>query len=187
MGKNSGIYGFQKHGLCKVTEIGKGGGLTQLGERVLRFCCRNFAMDLIFDRIELVNGLDRPTEEQFAECTAAGFSEQPTFPQLKTTWFHALANAEGDLDKLGFTALTRGRGYMIDCRNQLFDGLYHYAYVINLDTEKLEVWIGDRLKPYYPLMISEFPIKEIAAGGPSGISGFVRKMKAAEKQDKEGE
>ena len=161
MGKNSGIYGFQKHGLCKVTEIGKGGGLTQLGERVLRFCCRNFAMDLIFDRIELVNGLDRPTEEQFAECTAAGFSEQPTFP--------------------------RGRGYMIDCRNQLFDGLYHYAYVINLDTEKLEVWIGDRLKPYYPLMISEFPIKEIAAGGPSGISGFVRKMKAAEKQDKEGE
>ena len=161
MAKGVGLYGFRKNGADKVTKA----NLSK--KAILQYCQRNFAMDLIFDRIELTAD----------ECGGL------------------------PLGKLESAALMRGKAYAQDAQAMLLNGLYDYAYILNLDTQSLEFWITRLDYPpqenrytlredysgffgWHPYLATEFLIKDIVAGGPLGIDGFIRQMQAAEKEKK---
>ena len=156
----NGIYGFRKNGVDKVSRIHPGGTIDHLGKTVLQYCQRNFAMDLIFDRIK--------------------FTQHRKY----------------DLFKIESTALTEGTAYMRNDGHFLAEGWFDYAYIINLDTGNLEFWIGYQNEPQQPEnryagkgypcphFVTEFLIKDIVAGGPLGIAGF---METAEEQHKKKE
>ena len=156
-----GIYGFRKSGIDKVVAVNTD-NIGWLEKSVLQYCQRNFAMDLIFDRIELVKYK----------------------PEILT------------LLQIEVTALADGKVCIEDVQECLFRGKYDYAYIINLDTQNLEFWIGrsnvppqeNRYTPqegyggssFRPYLIAEYPIKDIVKGGPSGIGHFIVQINAAE-------
>ena len=191
----SGMYGFRKDAIDKFTYTRRNGGVDELGKAVLQFCCRNFAMDLIFDRIEQVDKYKKPTKKQAAEYIAAGYADKPlTVSDLKYSCWEDLL-LETDLDKLAFMALTRGKVYMTDWNDYILSGLFHYAYIINLDTGNLEIWVGGIRKPQpgsryqimknngcFPHLVIKIPVKDIVAGGPSSIAGFIKQINESVKQ-----
>ena len=126
-------------------------------------------MNEIFDNIIMVNEQQKPTKEQIAECME--FYNGSVAGQNPEDWYCLLRNAQGDLN-----AYKNGLKYMIDSNDFIKDSLFcEYGYIINLDQNILEFWVGFQTKPellnrygtairdskskYYPCkMISYYPL-----------------------------
>ena len=195
--RHDGLYGFRKNSKDKITlNYKEDCGPECFGRKVLCFCLRNFALDLVFDRICIVQGDDVPTQQEADWCIRHGYCDRSA---SRTNWYELLRNLAGDLDRLWYDALSAGKVYITDDSEDITYATCEYAYIINLDTGNLEFWVGKQETPqpgnrygeerdyygHYPsCLAAEYPNKDIVAGGPLGIDGYIRQMEAAEKEKK---
>lgn len=95
----------------------------------------------IAKQIELIDSDSKPTKKQIKECE--NWTDLNVASQSTDDWYCLLRDSQGDL-----MAYTKGLKYMIDSRDFLHDSLFcEYAYLINLHTEKLEVYSGFNKDP----------------------------------------
>lgn len=99
-----------------------------------------------YDKITLVNPdgkpTHKPTQEQIAECKKYG--DLGVSEQTEEDWYCLLRNSQGT-----FVPYLKGElKYMIDNRDFIADSLFcEWAYIVNLDTDKFEVWKGFQQSP----------------------------------------
>jgi hypothetical protein len=141
-----GVYGFRFREQDKLTYCHFDSYPSYLGGLVLEFIQKTPAEDMrgIFNRITLVKeddpkdapseALQRKYQEYFDETVAGG---------RKTDWYCLLRRAQGDLG-----VYARGVRHMIDFNEFIKDSLFcEYGYIVNLDTEALEFWLGFQREP----------------------------------------
>jgi hypothetical protein len=135
-----GALGFIKNGITKVTYNHGDSYPSWLGKNTCKFVAKHrHDLDRIAERIVLVSENVPPTEEQLVHCK--NFKITDTFvggPSDHITWYQALRGSQGDL-----RYYANNLDYMKDDINFLNDSLScEYAYIINLDTNKLEFYEG---------------------------------------------
>ena len=138
-----GCYGFRKNGVDKLTYNHFDSYPDYLGEIMVKFCKETSIKELneIFDKIILVNELHQPTAEQIEECKE--FYNGSVASQSPDDWYCLLREAQGNPD-----AYKNGLKYMTDCGDFIKDSLFcEYAYIINLDANCLEFWVGFQKEP----------------------------------------
>jgi hypothetical protein len=135
-----GALGFYVNGETKLTYNHSDSDPAWLGKAVCEFV-KDSENDLhrIAERIVLVTEDVPPTEKQIVHCENFKITNTHVgSPSEKMTWYQALREAQGDL---GYYA--NDLDYMIDGQNFLSDSLFcEYAYIINVDTNKLEFYEG---------------------------------------------
>lgn len=183
-----GCYGFRKNGADKLTYNHFDSYPDCLGHTMVKFCKATSISELneIFDKLILVNESAKPTAEQIKECKQ--YYDGNVSRKTVEDWYCLLRNAQGDLD-----AYKNGLKYMIDNCGFIKNSLWcEYAYIINLDTEELEFWVGDQDKPdiynrygverdgnYYPCkMMASYPLATISLNEYS-VQDFVDCMSLA--------
>ena len=186
-----GCYGFRKNGADKLTYNHFDSYPDCLGHTMVKFCKATSISELneIFDKLILVNESAKPTAEQIKECKQ--YYDGNVSRKTVEDWYCLLRNAQGDLD-----AYKNGLKYMIDNCGFIKDSFWcEYVYIINLDTEELEFWVGDQDKPdiynrygverdgnYYPCkMMASYPLATISLNEYS-VQDFVDCMNKAEKE-----
>jgi hypothetical protein len=147
-----GCYGFHRDGVDKLTYNHFDSYPEGLGADIVEFVRQTSVeeMNQIFDRIQMVDEDKMATPDQVAECykwyNGAVSTGQPT------EWYALLRNAQGDLN-----AFKEGLRYMIDSSSFMEDSLCEWAYVINLTTNRLEIYKGHcNVK-----LVIEFPLDDI--------------------------
>lgn len=166
-----GVYGFRCNGVDKITYNHFDSYPDGLGCDVIDFCRRHSVDEMrkMYDAIVLVQEDSRPTKEQVKIC------EQYTNLSVSTKstddWYCLLRGAQGNLD-----AYANGLSYMIDSGDFILDSLFcEYGYIINLDENVLEFWVGFQEKPdnsnrygtketdgYYPCkLLARFSLNEL--------------------------
>lgn len=141
-----GAYGFHKGGVDKITYNHFDSYPRILGREIVEFCRSTTIeeMNEIFDRIILVDEMQPATKEQQEECIKLGYLDLTVSAQTPADWYCLLRGAQGDLG-----AYKRGLRYMIDYSYFLKESLFcEWAYIINLDTNQLEVYKGFQLEPH---------------------------------------
>ena len=169
-----GLYGFRKNGVDKLTYNHYDSYPEGLGRDIVEFIRKHTIKELnnIYDKIIMVDGESTPTEEQIKECEK--YADLGVSKQSLTDWYCLVRNSQGDL-----SCYADGLKYMIDNHNFILDSLFcEYAYIINLDTNKLEYYLGFQKQldetnryvldtineefPYYPCrMVAEYDLDEI--------------------------
>lgn len=138
-----GLYGFRKNGIDKLTYNHYDSYPDWLGNVMVTFCKNTSVeeMNKIFDRIVLVDEHSKPTKQQIEEC--AQYYDGSVASQSVEDWYCLLRNAQGNPN-----VYKDGLKYMIDSQDFIKDSLFcEYAYIINLDTNCLEFWLGFQTKP----------------------------------------
>ena len=138
-----GCYGFRKNGIDKLTYNHYDSYPDWLGRNIVKFCKNTSIKEMneIFDKLILVDENSKPTAEQIAECSK--YYDGSVSNQTYSDWYCLLREAQGELD-----AYKDGLRYMIDSNEFIKDSLFcEYAYIINLDTNNLEFWIGFQDRP----------------------------------------
>lgn len=186
-----GLYGFRKNGVDKTTYNHYDSYPDGLGMTVAEFCKNTTEeeMNKIYDGIEMVSKRSIPTERQIAFCVENGTADTGVSSGRYDEWYVLLRAAQGDFTKLRDMIRRCGKAYMIDDRDFIKDSLWcEYAYIINLDTHKLEFWKGFQKFPqagnrygcdaadggYYPCaLIARIPFEEVRAMGPEKVVEFM--------------
>ena len=138
-----GCYGFKKNGEDKLTYNHYDSYPSYLGEHVAEFCKSTSITEMneIFDRIVLVDEMSKPTKKQVVECIE--YYDGTVSTQSVEDWYCLLREVQGDLN-----VYKNGLRYMIDSCDFIKNSLFcEYAYIINLDTNCLEFWVGFQDKP----------------------------------------
>lgn len=166
-----GLYGFRKNGIDKTTYNHFDSYPDYLGTIMLEFCQNTSIeeMNEIFDRIVMVEEDSTPTQKQIEECIE--FYDGGVSTGKPEEWYCLLRDAQGNPE-----VYKHGLKYMIDNHNFIKDSLFcEYAYIVNLDTECLEFWVGFQQEPdehnrygtekedgYYPCyLLREFDLNYI--------------------------
>ena len=166
-----GCYGFRKNGVDKLTYNHFDSYPDCLGDTMAEFCQTTSITEMheIFDKIILVDEHDIPTDTQIKECIEY-FNENVSTGSPQD-WYCLLRDAQGNPN-----VYKHGLKYMIDNNNFIKDSLFcEYAYIINLDEECLEFWVGFQKEPdeysrygtekedgYYPCyLLREFDLSDI--------------------------
>ncbi|MCK5610749.1 hypothetical protein KAR91_53240 [Candidatus Pacearchaeota archaeon] len=142
-----GSFGFQINGKLKVTYNHFDSYPEGLGGDVIGFMENRDADNIkeLKKKVEALQFVDKskkPTQEQIDACDKAGTIDLGVSDQSKEDWYCLLRGAQGDLEKI------LEIGLMSDGESFLQDSLFcEYAYIINLDTVKLEVYKGFRKEP----------------------------------------
>jgi hypothetical protein len=158
-----GALGFIRNGEHKVTYNHYDSYPSELGKNVILYL-ENRGRDLKnlnedFDAITMVNEDDTPTTVQKQLCKDNGLFDDGVATQSDDDWYCLLREGQGLLEsnvKVGF---------MIDSEEFLSNSLFcEYAYIINLDTERLEFYTGfEKDSQGYGgvHLIGEFPIESV--------------------------
>ena len=194
-----GTYGFRKNGQDKLTYNHFDSYPGCLGRDILQFChdVSIKDMDKLYDLIELINEDVPPTEEQIKTCQQCGYVDLSVSDRSLNDWYCLLYNLQGNFDAYKKAVIENKYIYMPDNHNFIKKSLWcEYGYIINLDNESLEFYVGFQKHPsksgrygteendgYYPckfvLNIPIYAIKEA-----STIDKFVDKMdKIAKEED----
>ena len=164
-----GCYGFRKNGIDKFAYNHFDSYPDCLGHDIVQFCKETSIeeMNEIFDRIILVDKRSKPDSDHVKECMK--YYDGTVGNQTIYDWYCLLRNTQGDLN-----VYKNGLRYMIDNNDSIKDSLFcEYAYIINLDTNCLEFYIGFQHEPdatnrygteedrgYYPCkMVAEYPLE----------------------------
>jgi hypothetical protein len=138
-----GVFGFHKDGVDKITYNHYDSYPTGLGEEVKKFIVNHPVEELnkIFKRIKLVDDKKPPTEKQIKECEK--FTDLTVSKQSTTDWYCLLRHAQDNPE-----AYAEGLNYMEDYASSLKSSLHcEWGYVINLTTNRLEIYRGFQHKP----------------------------------------
>jgi len=185
-----GVYGFRKNGVDKLTYNHFDSYPDWLGEKVIEFLEGKSISRLheIFDQIEMVDESGHATAEQVEECKQwldVGVSSGDPHE-----WYCLLRKAQGDL-----SVYDKGLKYMADSSGFILNSLFcEFGYIINLDTEELEFWVGFQKKPcednrygtelfhgYYPCkLVKSYDLLDVVSGEGTGMKeGIVADMEKA--------
>jgi hypothetical protein len=137
-----GAIGFIQDGVEKVTYNHYDSYPSHLGKEMLEFCIGLKMSNLkkAVKQIVLV-GDKEPTAEQITECRK--FTNRDVSEKSTDDWYCLLRETQGNLKPY-----LNGLKYMIDNKDFLHDALFcEYAYLINLDTGKLEFYTGFNKDP----------------------------------------
>ncbi len=174
-----GLYGFRKNGQDKTTYNHQDSYPDWLGRKIATFCSTTSIeeMSQIYNNIEMIDEETPPTKEQIKWCIEAGYYYQSVSSQKQEDWYCLLRGLQGDLDELKKSALVKKKAFMEDNQDFIRDSLFcEFAYIINLDTEMLEFWMGFQREAqkgnrygevankdgFYPCMLAaEFPLSRI--------------------------
>lgn len=141
-----GAFGFRINDQDKVTYNHSDSYPSGLGQTVIEACIKHPAeyMRIAVEKIELVDEDKKPTKAQIKKCQIAGFIDTGVGLQSEDDWYCLLRGAQGDVE-----AFIEGRvPFMIDGNDFLADSLFcEWAYIINLDTQKLEIYRGFNKDP----------------------------------------
>jgi hypothetical protein len=164
-----GACGFRIDGNDKITYNHYDSYPAGLGADIIDFIKKTPDSELISiaDNIILVEETDTPTPEQIEECK--NFADLQVGAQTEANWYCLLREAQGDLsaykinykkadinDDMAFDfepnekheAVENGLRYMINSASFLLDSLFcEWAYIINTDTKKLEIYKGFNKEP----------------------------------------
>ncbi len=170
-----GCWGFYRQGRSanKLTYNHMDSYPEFLGENVVNFIKDTpvSLLNQIFDKIILVDNETRPSDKEIMECSK--YSNTDVSTGSLHDWYCLLREAQGEPN-----LYKEDLRYMIDNGEFIKDSLFcEWAYVINLDTNELEIYQGFRKKPntrdnryriikpsngYYACeMIISFPLSEI--------------------------
>jgi len=153
-----GLYGFRYHGIDKTTYNHYDSYPDCLGLDMLEYCSKHDVetMKKIYDNIYLVNESDKPTQKDIDLCLAAGWYDGNVSRQTTEEWYCLLRNTQGNLS--AYDSYMDGKLPMIDNHHFIEDSLFcEYAYIINLDEEVLEFWVGFQKKPQEGNRYGEVP------------------------------
>ena len=138
-----GVYGLFKNGVDKVTYNHSDSYPSGLGNDIFNFIKETSIEELnkIFDKIILVQENDVPTIEQIINCQE--YTDLTVSNQNITDFYCLLRKTQGNL------GVYKGNlKYMIDYKDFVGNGLNcEYAYIINLDENTLEFYIGKKNIP----------------------------------------
>lgn len=172
-----GAFGFFKDGITKVTYNHSDSYPSWLGDEMVNFC-KKFSieqMNAMFDRIQLVKQDDKPTPEMVAVAEKLNLINTGVGNQSVDDMYCLFRQTQGDLSVYANPEMV----WMIDSQDFIKDSLYcEWAYIINLNTNMLEVYkgfqkapsnsryqtnsavydCGDGTKYYAVTLIKEFPI-----------------------------
>jgi len=136
-----GAYGFRHNDKDTISYNHYDSNPSGLGNKVANFLKEFTNIDdikKIIGDIKLVQESSKPTEEQKKEVMAFGLCDLDVSSRSSDDWYCLLRNSQGDL-----SVYTKGLNYMIDGHEFLADSLFcEWAYIINLDTEELEIYRG---------------------------------------------
>ena len=164
-----GLYGFRKNGEDKLTYNHFDSYPDYLGRIMVEFCKSTSIKEMneIFDRIVLVDENGKPTKKQITECIE--YYNGNVSSQKVEDWYCLLREAQGNPN-----VYKHGLKYMVDNQGFIKDSLFcEYAYIINLDTNSLEFYVGFQKEPcllnrygteedsgYYPCkMVAYYPLE----------------------------
>lgn len=137
----SGAYGFHRKGIDKITFNKFDSYPSCLGENIVEFIMNTSIdeMNEVFDNIILVDEKSKPTNEQANECEGYFENFGGMIPNLnKDNWCALLFKVQG---RLGL--YKNDLKYMIEGNNCIRKSiLCHWGYIINLDNNELEIYIG---------------------------------------------
>lgn len=143
-----GVVGFRKDGIDKIKFNRYDSYPRELGYDVQRFL-KNTSIEVIrgiVDRIEVVDENGSPTPEQVEVIKKYGIDIIPG-----CNWFFVMATVNLDDYLNGFP-------YLADSSSFLKDSLFcEWGYVINLDTEMLEIYRGFQNSPSYNRYFTDYP------------------------------
>lgn len=140
-----GTYGIRKNGIDKLSYKHYDSYPTGLGAEMVSAVAslQPCDLDFLFDRIVLVDSQSEPSAEQ-----KAMLSSWNTAGTGSGDWYEALHDLQGRMDLLFGMANECGVAYMPDAADFIKDSLFcEYGYIINLDTGKLEMWVGFQNEP----------------------------------------
>jgi len=138
-----GLYGFRKNGEDKLTYNHCNSGPEHLGAYIAEFAMETSVEELnaIYDKLILIDRSSTPTLAQIEECQ--WWASLNVSTREMNNWICLLWLAQGD-----FTALKSNLRYMVDYQGFIKDSLFcEYAYIINLDDNVLEFWMGFQQEP----------------------------------------
>lgn len=139
-----GLVGFYSNGETKAMYNHYDSYIDGLGADVIKFL-RTIRLDTLKDivsKIKMVKENSKPSSKQISECKVEGTIDLNVGAQSETDWYCLLRNAQGNL----FT-YAKGFPYMLDGQEFIKDSLFcEYAYIINIDTNELEVYVGFQKK-----------------------------------------
>lgn len=139
-----GLYGFHKGGQDKLTYNHWDSYPSGLGEQVVGFLLETpiEQLNTIFDEIIMVDGKTTPSPEEIEYYRQ--FADTGVSTGQLTEWYVLLRQTQGDLN-----FYKNGLKHMIDNRDFIKDSLFcEWAYIINLDTEMLEIYEGFQKKAH---------------------------------------
>jgi len=167
-----GTIGFRKDNIDKITYNHYNSYPTCLGVSVVRFIKSTPLNEIrdIADRIILVQDDKTPTPTQIKKCMK--YFDAKVGSGNKDDWYCLLRDVQGDLSAY------KNIPYMIDSHDFMSDSLFcEWAYIINLDTEMLEIYKGlnksangngryadfkDKDSEYYGVdLLTELPLKDV--------------------------
>ncbi|MBO7697356.1 MAG: hypothetical protein J6T10_32405 [Methanobrevibacter sp.] len=132
-----GLWGFRKNNVDKLTYNHFDSYPSGLGREIIEFIQNNcLELENICKRIILVDEESTPTEKQIEELK--DFADLTVSTRSENDWYCLLRKAQEDKN-----VYAQGLKYMIDNKNFILDSVFcEYAYIINLDTKKLEIYVG---------------------------------------------
>ena len=133
-----GTIGFRVSENDKVTYNHSDSYPTWLGIQVMSFILNTPESELkdIANRIELVDEDSKPSSELIEAYR--GYADTDVATQTLTDWYCLLRHTQGELEHY-----RNGVRHMIDYSTFLHDSLFcEWAYIINLDTQELEIYKG---------------------------------------------
>lgn len=140
-----GLWGFYKENAPvqnKLTYNHNDSYPGWLGDNIVHFCRQTSTQELneIFDKIIMVNKNSEPTWKQIAECCE--FANLSVNIKSIKDWYCLLRESQGLPESY------KGElKYMIDNSDFIKDSLFcEWAYIINLTTNKLEIYQGHRTR-----------------------------------------
>lgn len=89
-----------------------------------------------------------PTVTQWARLKKLGVVDETAVRDDSSTWYTVLRNLQGVFEE----RVKGGNPYWHDYDGFQYGRTCQWAYVVNLDTEKLELYTGNYGTPYYPAM-----------------------------------
>ena len=141
-----GMYGFRFNGVEKCSYNHFDSYPDYLGANMAEFCEKHSVdeMKRLFNRIKLVSEDSVPSDAQIDKMEP--FADETVGKRTVQDWYCLLRELQGDLEKL---IQIPGEVYMIDNHDFIKDSLFcEYAYIIDLNKEVLEFWIGFQRKPW---------------------------------------
>lgn len=151
-----GAVGFHRGGIDKIMYNHSDSYPSYLGVSVAKFV-QSYSIGWLnrtFDGIVLVNRKTPPTKEQIDECEK--FFSPHVSTGEKEDWYALLRRAQGDLE-----AYAEGLKYMLDQADFLKDSLFcEWGYVVNLDTQKIEIYRGFQRTPSDNRYITKVPLSD---------------------------
>lgn len=139
-----GLYGFRMNEEDKLTYKADDAEPEILGKSVMEFCADYSASDMrkMCENIYLCNPKRRPFKKEINDCFAAGFCPETKNKVSLKSWSYLFQN-QNKQNLYAYTDYKHGQRPMMDRLYYIMDSnKIDYCYIINLDEEVLEFYIG---------------------------------------------